>query len=585
VTPAEWLSGSELRIGLGCMRLSTDAVRDEERAFETIAAAARAGITIFDTAHAYGHGPDDLGHNERLIADALRRCVIEQNARVVTKGGMARTAGRWVPDGRAKTIFSDCEASLVALDGLPIDLYLLHAPDPRTPWRTSLRALTRLVEEGLVRRIGVSNVNRPQLEEALDLAPISAVQVALSVQDDRAVRGGLVERCESAGVILMAHSPLGGPRMMRRLDRQEALSRIAEERGTTPAEVALAWLLQLSPVVVPIPGARRPETAHSAAHAATLPLDDDERAALGRSLGASRPTSVERRRDDAEVVLIMGIPGAGKSRHADGYVTRGYLRLNRDERGGSLRDLAKVLDEELASAPRPVVLDNTYLTRAVRSYVLETALRHTMSARCIWIDTPVAQAQVNLVERLLDRFGTLPTPEEMRALAKRDQGVVAPTSLMRTVRELEPPSVDEGWDDVERVTFVREPQTHAGVAGVFVAAKALGSPASLDAIERAAPEAPHLVFDWDPDGSIASLTAGAERLAMAVTGPVERALCPHAGGPPQCWCRPPLPGLPLAFARAHEIDLSRSTLIGSRPAHRLLADALGVQYIDVDTKE
>jgi len=139
------------------MRLSTDDGVDEDRAATTIAGAASSGITLFDTARAYGD-------NERLLADALRGCGAEATARVMTKGGMARPAGAWVPDGRAKAIRADCEASLEALEGIPIDLYLLHAPDPRTPWRTSIRALDRLVEEGLVRCVGVSNVNRSQLD-------------------------------------------------------------------------------------------------------------------------------------------------------------------------------------------------------------------------------------------------------------------------------------------------------------------------------------------------------------------------------------------------------------------------------------
>ncbi len=96
-------------------------------------------MTVFDTARAYGD-------NERLLARALRRCGAERRARIVTKGGMARPEGRWVPDGRAKSILADCDASLAALDGLEIDLYLIHAPDPRTPWRTTLRALARLAE-------------------------------------------------------------------------------------------------------------------------------------------------------------------------------------------------------------------------------------------------------------------------------------------------------------------------------------------------------------------------------------------------------------------------------------------------------
>ena len=141
----------------------------------------------------------ELGHNERLLARGLRRERGAAGARIVTKGGMTRAGGRWIPDGRAKAIRADCEASLAALDGLPIDLYLIHAPDPRTPWRTTVRALARLVDEGLVRHVGVSNVDRRRLDEALALAPVAAVQVALSVFDDRAVRGGVVERCEEPG--------------------------------------------------------------------------------------------------------------------------------------------------------------------------------------------------------------------------------------------------------------------------------------------------------------------------------------------------------------------------------------------------
>ncbi len=190
---------------------------------------------------------------------------------------MSRPSGGWVPDGRAKTILADCEASLAELDGVEIDLLLIHAPDPRTPWRTTVRALSRLVDDGLVRRVGVCNVNRDQLDEALALAPISAVQVALSVLDDRALRGGVVERCVEAGVTVMAHSPLGGPRGARTLGRRPALADVAAARGVTPAEVALAWLLDLSPLVLAIPGARRPETARSAAAAAGLRLDDGER--------------------------------------------------------------------------------------------------------------------------------------------------------------------------------------------------------------------------------------------------------------------------------------------------------------------
>jgi hypothetical protein len=275
----------------------------------------------------------------------------------------------------------------------------------------------------------------------------------------------------------------------------------------------------------------------------------------------------------------MGIPGAGKSRIAEEYVSRGYLRLNRDERGGSLREIADELDEQLGSGVQRVVLDNTYLTRIARSYVVETARRHRIPTRCVWLDTPLAQAQVNLVERLLDRVGSLPDPEELRQLARREQGLLLPTSQMRALRELEPPSIDEGLDDVQQVRFARTPSPHRAGVGVFVAAAALTQPGWQRAVGRGEPSAPHLVFDWSPDGSVADLTDSVARLSAEVSGPVDCALCPHEAGPPSCWCRPPLPGLPLAFARAHGLDPARSILIGSRPAHRTLATTLGAGYV------
>ena len=564
------------------MRLSTDEDRDEERAHETIEAAARAGITIFDTAHAYGHGATELGHNERLLARALRRSGADANARIATKGGMTRAGDGWIPDGRAKAIRADCEASLAALDGLEIDLYLLHAPDPRTPWPTSVRALARLVDEGLVKNVGIANVNRPQLDEALAHAPVAAVQVALNPFDDRALRGGVVDRCAEAGIVAIAHSPLGGPRRAGRLARQHELADIAETRGATPEEVALAWLLGLSPAVVAIPGARRAETARSAARAAKLELTAGERALLTDAFGAPRPARRRRsrRHDDREVVLVMGIPGAGKSRVAEDYVARGYIRLNRDERGGSLRQLAGVLDDELTAARR-VVLDNTYLTRSARSYVVEAASRHRVPTRCIWLDTPLAQAQVNLVERLLERFGSLPTPAQLRDQARHEPGVHVPTTQMRAFRELEPPSTDEGFAVVEQVPFSRTPASERARAGVLVAAAVLGQPNWKLALEGSDRRSPHLLFDWSPDGSVDALIPVAGLLAAEVSGPVESALCPHPGGPPSCWCRPPLPGLPLAFARAHSVDPARSILVGTGPAHRTLATTLGARYVPV----
>ena len=191
-------------------------------------------------------------------------------------------------------------------------------------------------------RVGLANVNLRQLDEALGHVPVTAVSVALSPIDDRALRGGVVERCAESGIAVIAHSPLGGPRRAGGLARQSVLAEVAAAHAATAAEVALAWLLDLSPAVVAIPGARRPETARSAARAAGLRLGPGERAALAGAFGGVRPAAAGRPRPQraADVVVVMGIPGAGKSRIAEEYAARGYVRLNRDERGGSLRGIA-----------------------------------------------------------------------------------------------------------------------------------------------------------------------------------------------------------------------------------------------------
>ena len=182
-----------------------------------------------------------------------------------------------------------------------------------------------------------------------------------------------------------------------------------------------------------------------------------------------------------------------------------------------------------------------------------------------------------MVERLLDRFGVLPTPEELEAAARSEPGLMRPTSQMRMLRELEPPGVDEGFAEVQRIAFERD--RRRGRTGVLVAAAVLQSAGWREVIEAIDPAAPHLLFDWLPDGTPNDLSDAATALSSAVSGPVEPAVCPHGGGPPVCWCRPPLPGLQLAFARAYGVDPARCVLVGTSPAHRTLAATLGARLV------
>src|SRR5262245_60977505 len=143
------------------MRLSTDKSRDDARALAVLTAALDAGIELLDTADAYAHHHADTGHNERLIAQATAG----RRATIVTKGGLVRPDGAWVPNGRARHLDAAARASRDRLGA--IDLYLLHAVDPKVPLATSVRALAKLRDQGVVRAIGLSNIGLHQLEQAL----------------------------------------------------------------------------------------------------------------------------------------------------------------------------------------------------------------------------------------------------------------------------------------------------------------------------------------------------------------------------------------------------------------------------------
>ena len=223
------------------------------------------------------------------------------------------------------------------------------------------------------------------------------------------------------------------------------------------------------------------------------------------------------------------------------------------------------------------MLDNTYLTRASRSYVVDAASRHGAAARCVWLDTPLAQAQVNLVERLLD---ALRLAAGARGAARAARGGSRACSRRprrcAPLRELEPPSIDEGFADVEQARRSRARRAERTRDGRVRRGRRRLRAERLERRER---DAPHLVFDWRPDGSVDALAAEVDASPREVSGAGRGALCPHPGGPPTCWCRPPLPGLSLAFARAHGVDLARSILVGTSPAHRTLATTLGARYV------
>ena len=577
-----------MRIALGCMRLSTERDRDDDRAQATLRAALEAGISVLDTAHAYGLEPSDLGHNERLVARALRLAAARGSAcevRVITKCGMRRDAGAWIPDGRASRIAEDVRGSMAALDGIAIDTLLLHAPDPRTALTTTARALARQLEQGHAKRIGVSNVSRKQLEEIASHVPIAAVEVALGAYDDLALRSGVVGYCLERGIEVLAHAPLDGPQRATRLARDQILGGVAKGiGGATAIEVFLAYLLAVSDALVPVVGARRPETIASLVAASQLALSEAELATIDARFPvlASRRRAVEPRTatgERREVVMLMGVPGAGKSRAAEGLVARGYERLNRDSLGGTLRGIVRRLDERLRDGATRVVLDNTYVTRATRNDVIRIAHGHGADVRCVFFDTPQHEAQINVVRRMIARFGSVLDPAELAARSREDPSALAPSAVYRMTRELEPPAADEGFAAIDVVPFVREHAPQPGRPGAAISLDA-SEEAIAAAVAGTPSDAACLLFAWRPaldDAARDRAHASAAALAATTGRIVDIAFCTHPAGPPVCWCRPPLPGLWLAFAQRHGVDARASMLCSTSNADRAFARALGLR--------
>ncbi len=563
------------KVGFGCMRLSTDSERDEGRALQTILAAVDAGATLLDTAPSYAQDGADLHHNERLVARALAARP-DAPVEVSTKGGLTREGRAWVTDGRAKAIRASCEASREALQRAEIDLFLLHTVDPKVPLATSARALDDLLRAGLVRRVGLSNVNVTQIEEARRHVAVSAVQIAAGANDDAAFRGGVVRHCLEQGIEVYAHSPFGGPKKAPRLARDRELTAIGELLGTNAYGAVIAWLR--SEGLVALPGARDPERAREAVRAACVELSEEARERLVLRLGRERATPAPALRDDGEVVVVMGVQGAGKSRLVEDWVRRGYDRLNRDEIGGTLRGLSMRLDERATAGGSRFVLDNTYTTRASRADVLGVAARHGLPVRCVFVDTPIEKAQVHAVERLAEKYGHVPLPEELRVLSKKDPHAFGPTAQLRARRELEPPSSDEGFSTIEHVPFERLPRPWEKGAGIVAELRAWMALSVDDAsaLRAASGTDRVLVFAWEEGASAEDVAAHARgAAARASFDVVDVAVCTHAGGPPTCWCRPPLPGLIVPWLRNHEIAPSRSTLVGSHASHLAMAKALG----------
>ncbi|MGH3079674.1 MAG: aldo/keto reductase [Gaiellaceae bacterium] len=267
------------RMAFGAMRLPGPGVigepDDPENALAVLRRAVELGVSFIDTAASYGPKV-----SERQIAEALHP--YPDGLVIATKGGLTHERqGEWIRDGRPENLRASCEGSLERLRVDRIDLYQLHAVDPSVPIEESVGALADLQSEGKIRHIGLSNVDARQLAQARQVATIVSVQNRYNLVDRHSE--GVLEVCEREGIPFIPWFPLGFGDLTRGGGR---LADIAALRGATQAQIALAWLLSRSPVMLPIPGTSSLEHLDENVAAASLELTDAEFSELSRSAGA-----------------------------------------------------------------------------------------------------------------------------------------------------------------------------------------------------------------------------------------------------------------------------------------------------------
>lgn len=272
-----FLLGGDLlvnRLGFGAMRLCGPHIlgwpRDRENALAVLRRAVELGVNLIDTSNAYG--PEI---NEHQIAEALHP--YREGLVIATKGGLRRTrSGGWPEDGRPEKLREACEGSLARLRLDRIDLYQLHAPDPKVPIEESVGELARLREEGKIRHVGLSNVSVGELERARRVVPIVSVQNRYSLAERSSE--DVLEACEREGLAFLPWFPLASGSLAR---QGGPVDQVAERIAATRAQVALAWLLHHSPVMLPIPGTSSLEHLEENVASRDIHLSDDDFAALG----------------------------------------------------------------------------------------------------------------------------------------------------------------------------------------------------------------------------------------------------------------------------------------------------------------
>ena len=616
----------EVPLALGTMRFST-----ADEALAAIHFALDQGIRVLDC-----QGEDDLHDVERLIRHALDSWYgPKDQVKILTK----------VPSCQPDQIRRSVDESLQALG---VDRLFLAQVDAVDAQDETLAALADLQQEGKVEHLGLCKTTATKFHQARQHFQIATVQNELSVLNRKSATDGLVMLTEEQGIVFLASRPLGSPVKTARLAKDRILVPLSHRHKASPQEMALATLLDAGPHVVPVINATTIKGIRSCLAATRLSLDVSDRTALElvmsfapdpEALAAARQLFVEdeepkeeiepRKKprrpmpvdstfvipatawakvrpcfglaSTPEVVIVMGMPGAGKTFLADDYEGRGYVRISRGRRGGD--DLVPRLHQAIAERRKLVVLEDNYPTRLSRAPVIAAAHSRGLPIRCTHLQISPTEAQVNLTQRMVERYGRLLDPDEMKACRRTDRTVVTPANLRRWVRSFEPPTTDEGFSAVDTIPFVRrlnpahkQKGLLLDVDGAIRKSKSGAAypchpddvellPGRFEVLLRWVASGYHLFFISNQSGiAEGKLTremadATFKRTAALLRLPVtEIAYCPHQAHPVRCWCRKPMAGLGVFLMELHRLARKHLIVVGDTYGNAEFAAALTARH-------
>ncbi len=612
-------------LAFGLLRLSTDGRPTEAEAVAVIQYALNLGVRVLDTADVYCLNHTDLHYGERLVRMALDFWNGPRNeVKVLTKAGLSRPKGKWAPNGRPEHLRKAVEGSLAALGVERLFLVQLHVHDPSVPFEETLGALAELQRAGKVEHLGLCNTTPGEMRQAARHFRITVVQNELNVFTRKSGADGTVAYAAKEGIPFLAYRPLGGQEKLARVGKDKTLNTLSTRHRVTPHQIALAAVLDAGPHVIPLVGATRPQSVLASVAATSSFLDQSDRTALAAKYSfapspealfiLNPPLAVSLTLpadagpgEGPEVVLLMGIQGAGKSRLVAQYEQAGYVRLNRDVAGGKLEDLIPKLSELLASGQRRVVLDNTYPTRLSRAPVIAAAHAHGVPVRCRFLKTPAGEARINIVLRMLEKYGQPLGPEEMKTYGKTDPNLPPPAALTKWENSFEPPALDEGFGAVDVIPFNRitdaahvEKGLLLDVDGTLRRTKS-GElyPRHPDDVELI-PGRREVLARWVAAGYKLFLVSNQSGVASGQLGhdaavtaflrtsellqlPIaEVAYCPHPAFPVGCFCRKPMPGLGVYLMHRHRLDPKHLVMVGDMKSDADFAAAIGATYYDAE---